>query len=93
MEVHGVRIGTYRGYRCPRCGEEWFDEATVDAIQEKAKQRGLFGLHASGKVGVAGNSLMVRLPTRLAKFLGIRKGTPVRVQPEGKDKIVAEIVR
>jgi len=93
MEIHGVGIGTYPGYRCPQCSEEWFDEATVDAIQAKAKKIGLFGLHATGRVSVAGNSLMVRVPMRLARFLGIRKGTPVRVQPDGKDRIVVEIVR
>ncbi|MBI1971682.1 MAG: AbrB/MazE/SpoVT family DNA-binding domain-containing protein [Candidatus Aenigmarchaeota archaeon] len=93
VKPYGVSIGYYPGYRCNKCGEEWFDEKTAEDIEQKAKKLGLFGLETKGKVGVAGNSLVVRVPKHVAKFLGLKKGSIVRVEPEGKDKIIVEITR
>ncbi len=93
VKPYGVSIGGYPGYKCEKCGEEWFDEKTADGIELKTRKTGLFGLEAKGKVGVAGNSLIVRVPKHMAKFLGIKKGSLVKVGPEGKDKLIIEITK
>src|SRR3989344_5789103 len=86
VKPYGISIGSFSAYRCTKCGEEWFDEKTAEKIERRAKKLGLFGLEANGKVGVAGNSLVVRVPKYMAKFLNLKKGSLVKVEPEGKDK-------
>jgi len=93
VKPYGILIGSFPAYRCTKCGEEWFDEKIAEKIEHRAKKLGLFGLEVKGKVGVAGNSLVVRIPKHMAKFLGLKKGSIVKVEPEGKDKIIVEITR
>ena len=93
VKPYGVSIGSYQGYKCEKCGEEWFEEKTAEEIEIKAKKLGLFGLEAKSKVGVAGNSLVVRVPKHMAKFLGIKKGSLVKVEPDGKDRLIVEITK
>lgn len=93
VKPYGVSIGGFIGYRCSKCGEEWFDEKTADKIEAHTRKLGLFGLHADGRVGLAGNSLVVRVPKPVAKFLGLRKGSLIKVEPEGKDKLIVEVIK
>ena len=76
-------MGEFEGYRC-ECGEEWFDEATVDEIEKRTMELGIFGLAIKENVSVSGNSLIIRVPKKLAEFLKIEKGSRVYIKPEGK---------
>lgn len=51
---------------------------------------GIWGLEERTKVAVAGNSLMVRIPKNLAKFLRLQKGVEVSIHPFGKERLVIE---
>jgi antitoxin component of MazEF toxin-antitoxin module len=39
---------------------------------------------------VAGNSLIVRIPRSIARFIGLKKGETVSVHPQGRDKLLME---
>ena len=75
---------------CTKCGEQFFDSETVGKIQIKSKEKGLFGLSKKVKVGKVGDSLMVRIPKEIAKFVKLQEGSEVNISPE-KDKIIIEI--
>ena len=35
---------------------------------------------------------MVRIPREIAEFLGLEKGDDIRIHPEGKKRLVVELV-
>jgi antitoxin component of MazEF toxin-antitoxin module len=59
-------------------------------MEERAKKLGIWGLEHRTKVAVAGNSLMVRIPKSIAKFIGLKKGETVSMHPLGRDKLLIE---
>lgn len=91
-EEFGIYFGEYPAEVCSYCKEPYFDSATIVKIQEKSKKLGLFGLAKRTVVGVSGNSLAVRIPKEVAKFVHLKKGIPVLVKPESREKITVELV-
>lgn len=91
FSVGGILVGRFPSSHCKNCGDEWFDEATAKKIEALTKERGLFGMETKTSVSYAGNSLMIRIPKKLAAALGIKKGDPVLLKPEAKNKILIEI--
>ncbi len=92
VKVYGIDIGEFEGYRC-ECGEEWFDEETVGEIEKRTKEIGIFGLALKENVSVSDDSLIIRIPKNLADFLNIKKGSKVYLKPEGKDKIIVNVLQ
>lgn len=90
--VHEIALGKFPAQVCDACGEQWFDEETSTKIQELEKKKGLFGLSKKSKVSYSGNSLIVRIPDSVAKFMKIKKEDEVIIHPEGKNKITVELV-
>jgi len=75
---------------CRACGEIFWLEDDVAQMEKRAKELGIWGLEHKTKVSVAGNSLIIRIPRKLAQFLGLDKGSEVVVHPYGKDKLMVE---
>ena len=50
----GEHIGKFPAEVCGKCGEVVFDEGASENIETKVKEKGLYGLGATTKVGVAG---------------------------------------
>lgn len=90
--VYGIEIGMFPAQVCSVCEEQWFDEETSKKIQEVEQKKGLFGLSKKSKVSYSGNSLIVRIPEPLAKFMKIKREDEVIIHPEGKNKIAVELV-
>ncbi len=88
--IGGAKLGTFEADVCS-CGEVFFTEKSSDAIDRKAKESGLWGLEKKGKVGYSGNSLIVRVPKKLAEFMNLKKGEDILIRPEGKRRLVIEI--
>jgi len=84
-------VGKFPAQVCERCGEECFDEGTSDMIDEAAKTKGLWGLGAKSKVGIAGDSFIIRINKKLARFLNLKKGGEVSLNPESRHKLVIEV--
>ncbi len=89
-ELYGVKLGDFPAEVCQKCGEIVFTEETSREMTAKAKERGLFGLDARTKIGQVGDSLDVRIPKRMAEFMGLSKGKEVWVHPE-KNRIIIEL--
>ncbi len=89
-EQYGFDLGAYVAEVCPSCGEVFWDEKSVPKMEQRAKKLGLWGLEQRTKIATVGNSLAVRIPKRLADFLGLSRGTEVLVHPLGKDKLLVE---
>lgn len=87
----GVDLGSFGADKCENCGEVFFSEEASDKIDAKAKELGLWGIQGESKIGYSGNSLIVRVPKKIAEFLKFKKGEKVSVRPEGKNRLVVEI--
>lgn len=90
-KIYGESIGKFPALVCNSCGEQWFNEETSKKIQEKEKKLKLFGLSRETKISYSGNSLIIRIPRELAKFMNLKKETEVIIYPEDKNKISISI--
>ena len=90
-EIYGKDIGKFPALVCNSCGEQWFDEETSKKIQEKEKKLGLFGLSKETKISYSGNSLIIKIPKELAKFMNLKKETEVIIYPEDKNKLAISV--
>mgnify|MGYP001610025985 CR=1 FL=1 len=87
--LHGISLGKFEAETCNQCGEIFFDENTSRKMTKIAKEKGLFGLEAETKVTLAGNSLAIRIPKKIADFMHLKKGDNTRLYPEA-DKLIIE---
>ncbi len=89
--MFGVTLGTYEAEVCSSCGEIFFTAESVDKIEMRAKELGLWGLASKVKVARSGNSLVVRIPSPLARYLKLRSGQEVLVAPDRKHRLVLDL--
>ena len=90
-EMFGIDLGEYPAEICDSCGESFVDEAAMRKIEARAKELGLWGLAKKVAIAKSGNSLVVRIPADLARFLKLKGGEDALVRPEGREKIVVEL--
>ena len=87
--MFGVYLGEFPAEICDKCGESFTDEKTTRAIEEAAKKKGIWGLGKKTKITKTGNSLAVRIPKEIAKFLNLKEGEEAYIHPD-KNKIIIE---
>lgn len=87
----GIPLGIFPAEVCQKCGEAFFSEEIAGKIQMKSKELGLFGLAKKATVAEVGNSIAIRIPKEIAKFLNLRKGEEVTLMPEGKHELRIEV--
>ncbi len=87
----GTNLGRFKAKVCTKCGEPFFDSETAGKIQAKSKELGLFGLAKKTKVAEVGNSIAIRVPKRLAEFVGLKKGQEVLIRPREKNELSIEV--
>lgn len=90
-EMFGVDLGTYDAEVCDVCGESFLTSESMDRVEARAKELGLWGLASKVKVVRSGNSLVVRIPSPLARYLKIRSGQEVLVAPDKEKRLVLEL--
>ena len=90
-EMFGVDLGEYPAEVCDSCGESFVDQDAMKKIEARAKEAGLWGLAKKVSIAKSGNSLVVRIPAELARFLRLKGGEEALVRPEGREKIVVEL--
>lgn len=86
-KVYGESIGKFPAKVCSQCGEQWFSEDTAKEIEKAEKEAGVFGLSKETKISYSGNSLIVRIPKKLAEFMDMDKETEVILYPEDKNRL------
>ena len=89
--MFGLNLGSYDAEVCDDCGEVFFTAESVDKFESRAKELGLWGLASKVKVARSGNSLLVRIPSPLARYLNIRNGQEVFVAPDKKHTLVLDL--
>ena len=87
--MFGIELGEFSAEVCSACGESFTDEKTTQLIENVAKKKGIWGLGIKTKVTRTGNSLAIRIPTKIAKYLGLKEGEETYIHPE-KNKLVIE---
>ena len=90
-QMFGVDLGEYPAEICDSCGESFVDQKAMRRIEARAKELGLWGLAKKVSIAKSGNSLVVRIPAELARFLKLKGGEDALVRPEGREKIVVEL--
>ena len=88
----GHDLGEFEGFICSKCGETLLTENSVRKAEQKAKELGIFGLAEKTTIAKSGNSLIVRIRKNVADYLGLFEGDEVIIHPEGKKKLVMEVV-
>ncbi len=86
--VGNIKIGKFPAEVCTKWSEEWFSEETAKKIE---KEKGLFGLSKQSKIGYQDNSLIVRIPSEIAKFMNLKKEKAISIHPEGKNRLLIEV--
>lgn len=90
-EMFGIDLGEYPAEVCDSCGESFVDQEVMRKIEARAKKMGLWGLAKKVSIARSGNSLVIRIPAELARFLHLKGGEDALVRPEGREKIVVEL--
>lgn len=90
--IEGIDCGILDVEYCPKCGEQYLPEESMERVEEKLKAAGLWGVERK-KVSFwkSGNSVILRVPAKIAQALGIRPHREGYIYPEGKGKLVIEI--
>ena len=89
--MFGIDLGTYEAEVCNGCGESFLTGESVDKVEARAKELGLWGLASKVKVAKSGNSLVVRIPSPLARYLDLKRGQEVMVAPDQKHRLILEL--
>ena len=90
-EMFGIDLGEYPAEICDSCRESFIDQDAMKKIEARAKEMGLWGLAKKVSIARSGNSLVVRIPAELARFLRLKGGEDALVRPEGRQRIVVEL--
>ncbi|MFC1752555.1 AbrB/MazE/SpoVT family DNA-binding domain-containing protein [Thermoproteota archaeon] len=81
FNIMGFKV---RGWKCPKCGEEYYegDDINKVLVYNKLKK----GIPV--KVGALGNSLVMRLPKEVSSVFDIKKGQEVVLRVKDKELVV-----
>ena len=88
----GISLGRFKAQVCTKCGEIFYDSNIADKIQAKSRELGLFGLAKKTKVAQVGNSLAIRIPKEIAKFIKLKKEGEVKITPRNQKEIIVELI-
>ncbi len=89
--VYDTEIGKFPAEVCTVCNEHWFSEETAKKIEKIEKEKGLFGLSKQSRIGYSGNSLIIRIPSEIARFMSLKKEKTIVIHPEGKSRLLIEV--
>jgi len=90
-KVYGKSLGKFPAKVCEKCNEQWFDEENSKKIEQAEKKANLFGLCRESKISYSGNSLIIRIPKDIVKFMNLNKESQIIIYPEDKNKISVNI--
>lgn len=91
VELQGIDMGLLETGNCPKCGAEYFPEESMKIIEQKLKAAGIWGTERNkATFWKSGNSVVLRLPVKLAHALNIKANMKATIYSEGKNKLVIE---
>ena len=87
----GVDCGILDVEICENCHEIYLPEESMQIVEEKLKQAGLWGMKRKEiKFWKSANSVIIRLPTEITKKLKLDDVKRGYVYQEGKNKLAIE---
>ena len=90
--VDGVECGTLNIEYCPKCGEEYFPEDTMEVVEHKLKRQGFWGVQRKEvNLWKSGSSVLVRIPKDISDKLHLKPDEKVTIYPEGKKKLIIDL--
>ncbi|MBS3151552.1 AbrB/MazE/SpoVT family DNA-binding domain-containing protein [Candidatus Woesearchaeota archaeon] len=88
-KMFGVYLGKFPAEVCTKCEESFTDAETTRKIEEAAKKKGIWGLGIKTRITKTGNSLAIRIPKKIAKFLSLKEGEEAYIHPD-QNKLIIE---
>ncbi len=90
--IDSVECGTLWIEKCPKCGSEYFPEESINIVEQKLKEAGLWGVQRKEvSFWKSGDSVVMRIPVKVARMLNLKTNQKASLYPEGKNKLVIEI--
>ncbi len=88
----GIDCGILDVEICTKCFTQYLPEESMLVVEDKLKKAGLWGVERKEiKFWKTGNSVMIRLPTRIVKKLNLTSVQKGYLHEEGNHKLVIEI--
>ena len=91
VEFFGIDFGIKPATVCTDCGSEYLPQDVMEEVEREVKRRGLYGLETRGRVAKSGNSLVIRIPKKIAESLKIKRDLPVVIYPSEPRKLIIEV--
>ncbi len=91
VEFYGIDFGIRTCEVCTSCNSEYLDETTLQEIEGEVKKKSLFGVEQKVAVTKSGNSLVMRLPQEIVRFMRLRYQDTLRVFPVSKNRMEIEV--
>lgn len=92
IEIQGIDCGILDVEYCDKCGSEYFPEESMVIIEQKLRQAGIWGTDRKEiTFWKSGNTVVLRLPVKLARNLNLKAHMKAMLYQEGKNKLVIEV--
>ncbi len=90
--IDGIDCGILDVEICPKCGEQYLPEESMEIVENKLKNVGLWGVQRKEvNLWKSGNSVLLRIPKDMADALNLKPDEKVMIYPEGKKKLIINI--
>lgn len=90
--IEGLNCGNLDIEYCEKCGEEYLPENTMEIVETKLKEAGLWGIQRKEvNLWRSGNSVVLRIPKDIAKKLNLKPNEKVTLYAEGKNKLIINL--
>ncbi|MBI2110077.1 hypothetical protein HYT58_02820 [Candidatus Woesearchaeota archaeon] len=87
--IEGIDCGVLDVEYCSKCGEEYLPEQTMELVETKLKEKGLWGIQRKEvNLWKSGNSVLLRIPKDIADKLKLKPDEKVTIYAEGKNKLI-----
>ncbi|MBI5393657.1 AbrB/MazE/SpoVT family DNA-binding domain-containing protein [Candidatus Woesearchaeota archaeon] len=86
--MFGVVLGEFPAEICNKCNESFTDELTTHLIELVARKKRIWGLGTKTRLAKTGNSLAVRIPRNIVKYLKLKEGKELFIHPQDNKVII-----
>lgn len=86
----GIDCGILDIEICNKCESKYFPEESMEIIEDKLKENGLWGARKEIKIWKSGGSVVIRLPSELSKSMNLANVKKGYIYSEGKKKLSIE---
>lgn len=85
---HVLVVSGLSGYECDKCGEKYFDEDSVAAIEKAVDRTENLPKIYERKVSKNCGEMLLRIPQELQESMGLKKGGCVSITPVDRNRFI-----